>query len=93
MVIVCRRCDRRGQIPMPAIGSTLRCSACGQRQRFGDGQTSTRVDVVNAGRGLQRQRREIAGVVRFDRRAPAANVQRVEQVHFDDPISDLFKAG
>jgi hypothetical protein len=39
-----------------------------------------------------RRRREIAGVTKFsDRRAPAANAKHAS--HFDDPISDLFKAG
>jgi hypothetical protein len=77
MIVVCRRCFRRAQIEMPRIGQRLRCSSCNEVQVFG-----TRRAV----------RRVINGVVRFSaRRAPAANDAPAH--HFDDPISDLFKAG
>jgi hypothetical protein len=66
---------------MPKVGHRLRCSACGQRQRFGSSGSAA----------ATRARREIAGITRFsDRRAPAA---KRALNSFDDPISDLFKVG
>jgi DNA-directed RNA polymerase subunit RPC12/RpoP len=77
MLIHCRRCGRRAQIERPKIGQKLRCTSCNEVQVFG-----TR----------PRRRREVHGIVRFsDRRAPQAKAKHVSP--FDDPISDLWKAG
>ena len=104
MVIVCRRCFRRSQIPMPPIGARLRCTSCQTVQVFG---VATRLSLsgnpvaappsvnfsrnsVNSSR--PRQRRSIAGITRFsDHRAPAAN--RAHVLGFDDDIDDLWAAG
>jgi hypothetical protein len=89
MVIVCRRCFRRAQIEMPKVGARLRCTSCQTVQVFGE--RAGRKSSKNGRRPSTRQRREIAGVVRFDTRAPAAKVHTYE--HFDDRIDDLFAAG
>jgi hypothetical protein len=81
MVIVCRRCFRRAQIPMPPIGARLRCTTRGERQVFGERK--------NTPVGSRRRRREIGGVVKFDRPAPGQYV--VNAHNFDDAIDDLFE--
>jgi hypothetical protein len=71
---------------MPPIGARLRCTSCQTVQVFGQ-----KGGIKKPPPYRPRARREIAGVVRFDTRAPAAKVHTYE--HFDDRIDDLFAAG
>jgi hypothetical protein len=76
MFVTCDACFHKGQIEPPKVGAWLRCTVCGHRRRFG---------VSPQRRG----RCQIAGVVRFDPRAPAKR-RRTYGTKFDDTLDDLF---
>jgi hypothetical protein len=73
-------CGHSGEVALP-IRARLQCTSCGQVQIFGEQSRGSR----------SRERRQIVGVVRFKRPAPAADREHVD-VDFDDDVDDLFRS-